>query len=261
MRKNFQLLNIRRKAVLIPLFMIVAMWASFGLQNLGWFDNCRGAIMPLVPNGLFGVLFSPLLHGGWEHLIGNSVPIAVLLFLLYQFYPKIASTVFIFGWLLSGLLVWFLPPFDILTGNSRYVCIIGASGVVYVLAFFLFFSGLFRKEKSLLVLSLLVVLYYGSLVWGVLPEELFDPSSTSRISWESHLIGAIVGVALAYYFRRKGQVKNKKFIWEFPNYYSEKDDKLWQEYIENHPDDFQEMPQKRKDSIWNYLDQLRKRNH
>ena len=259
MRTNLQLLNIQRKSIVVPIMMLFAMWAFFGLQQYGWFDNCRGAIMPLVPNGLFGVLLSPLLHGGWEHLVGNSVPIAVLLFLLYQFYPKIATTIFIYGWIFSGLLVWLLPPYDLLTGNPRYVCIIGASGLVYVIAFFLFFSGLLRKERTLLVISLIVVLYYGSLIWGILPEELFDPTANSRISWESHLIGAVVGVSLAYFLRERGIEKSKKFIWEFPNYYSEKDDKMWQDYIENHPEDFNDMPHKKNDDIWTYLDEIRNR--
>lgn len=261
MFKNLLQIKLNRKALLYPALMLMAMWSGFFLQSLGFFDSCIGAIMPLVPEGLWGIIFSPLLHGGWEHIFGNSVPIAVLMFLLFQFYPKIAVKVFISGWIFTGLLVWLLPPIDIFTGQYRYVCIIGASGVVYVLAFFLFFSGIFRKERSLLTISLIVVLYYGSLIWGVLPEELFSNlSEPSKISWQAHLAGAVVGTALAFYYRKKNTEKKRKFIWEFPNYYSEKDDKMWQEYIENNPQDFMELPQKKKDDVWNYLDEIRNKN-
>ena len=107
-----------------------------------------------------------------------------------------------------------------------------------------------------MVISLLVALYYGSLIWGVLPEELFSNlEAPSKISWQAHLAGAVAGIILAFIFR-KSENKKQKYIWEFPNYYNEKDDKLWQDYIEKHPEDFNEMPQKKED-IWKYLDEIR----
>ena len=245
-------------AVLYAAMMVSAMWLGFFLQHLGWFSGCSGAIIPLTPYGLKGIFFSPFLHGGLEHIFGNSVPIFVLMFLLFQFYPFIAKKVFFLGWILTGFLVWLLPPVDIYTGEINTVCIIGASGIVYVLAFFIFFSGIFRWNMKLLTISLVVALYYGSLIWGVLPEELFSNlAEPSRISWQSHLSGAVIGVIMAFMFRKAGEDK-KRFIWEFPNYYSEKDDKLWQEYKENHPDDFLELPYKKKDDAWEHLDEIRK---
>lgn len=256
---NFLKNNFNIKAIVYPFLMLFAMWIGFFLQHIGFFENCDGAIIPLLPEGLKGVVLSPFLHGSLEHILGNSVPIFVLMFILFQFYPEIASKIFFIGWLLSGFLVWLLPPVDIFTGEFRYVCIIGASGIVYVLAFFLFFSGIFRWHQKLLTISLLVALYYGGLVWGIFPEELFSNlNEPSRISWQSHLAGALIGIVSAYIFRKVGE-KRKRFIWEYPNYYSEKDDKLWQEYIQNHPEDFMEMPQK-KDNIWEFLDELRKKN-
>ena len=252
--------TIHIKALLIPLFMLFAMWLGFFLQHIGFVENCEGSLIPLVPEGLKGVIFSPLLHGNLEHIASNSVPIAALLFLLYQFYPKLANPIFFYGWIVTGLVVWLLPPMNFFGQEATYTCIIGASGIVYMLAFFLFFSGIFRKDKKLLTVSLLVALYYGSLIWGIFPEELFYRlDEPSRISWQAHLSGAVVGLSLALIFRKKHQEKKKKFIWEFPNYYSEKDDKLWQDYIEGHPEHFLEMPQKKKEEIWEHLDEIRKK--
>ena len=70
----------------------------------------------------------------------------------------------------------------------------------------------------------------------------------------------MVGIFLAFLHRNKGESRNKRFIWEYPNYYSEKDDKLWQEYRENHPEDFEEMPKFQRDDVWKHLDELRKKD-
>lgn len=251
--------SINLKAILVPISMLALMWIFFLFQNLGFFSGCDGAIIPLMPEGLKGVLFAPLLHGNLDHIVSNSLPMLILLFLLFEFYPKIAPKIFGIGWLASGLLVWMLPPVDIITGNWTYSCIIGASGLVYVLAFFIFFSGVFRWNTKLMVISLVVALYYGSLIWGIFPEEFFSNlSEPSKISWQSHLAGSITGIALALIFRKSGE-KKKKYIWEFPDYYSEKDDKLWQTYKENHPEDFEDLPQLKQENIWEYLDEIRKR--
>ncbi|WP_209388599.1 rhomboid family intramembrane serine protease [Chryseobacterium sp. RR2-3-20] len=250
---------IHKKAILAPIIMLAAMWFGFLLQHFGFFSSCFGAIIPLLPEGLLGIITSPLLHGNIDHIIGNSIPIVFLLFLLYQFYPEVATKVFITGWISSGFLLWILPPIDIFSGEYLYTCTIGASGIVYVLAFFLFFGGVFRWNIKLLTISLLVVLYYGSLIWGMFPEELFyTMNEPSRISWQAHLSGAIIGSVMAFVFKKYGE-KKKKYIWEFPNYYSEKDDKLWQEYKENNPDDFMELPYKKRDDIWDHLEELRKK--
>lgn len=247
------------RSILVPIIMLVLMWSFFLFQNLGFFQGCDGALIPLMPGGLKGILFAPLLHGSLDHIIGNSMPIAILLFLLFEFYPKIAYRIFFIGWIASGLLVWMLPPIDITTGEWSYSCIIGASGLVYMLAFFIFFSGVLRWNMKLLTISMVVALYYGSLIWGIFPEEFFSNlEEPSRISWQSHLAGSITGIILAIVFRKFGDRK-KKYIWEFPNYYNEKDDKIWQEYMANHPEDFEELPQLKQENIWDYLDEIRKR--
>jgi hypothetical protein len=87
---------------------------------------------------------------------------------------------------------------------------------------------------------------------GDFPRRTFHKlDQPSKISWQAHLSGAIVGLSLALIFKNKHREKNKKFIWEFPNYYSEKDDKLWQDYTQNHPEHFLEEPKLKKMTFGN----------
>lgn len=239
-----------------PVLFVMAIWLGFLLQNLGFFEGCRGAIVPLSPQGLSGIFLSPFLHGSWEHLLSNSLPAFALLYLLYLFYPVLATRIFLTGGTLTGLCVWLLPLSWL---NTHYTlsCTIGASGVIYMLAFFLFFSGVFRRNARLMIVSALIALFFGGMVWGIFPEEFFRHlSAPSQISWESHLSGAVVGILLAWVYRKQGE-KKKKFIWEYPNYYSEKDDRLWQEYREKHPEDFAELPKPPRITEWDRLDEIR----
>lgn len=135
--------------------------------------------------GLIGIATSPFLHGGWGHLLSNTFPLASLLGLLIFFYPRLWPRALVTLWLGTGALVWLL---------GRHVTHIGASGVVYALAAFLGFSGFFRRDMRAVVISLLVLFYYGSMVVGILPGQ-------EGISWESHLLGLVMGVVAAFLFR------------------------------------------------------------
>jgi membrane associated rhomboid family serine protease len=107
---------------------------------------------------------------------------------LFYFYRPVAFRVFFLTWIITGILVW-------LGGRSSYH--IGASGLIYGFASFLFFSGIIRNNINLMAISLLVVFLYGGLVWGILPYDY-------KISWESHLFGALTGLALAITYRNYG---------------------------------------------------------
>lgn len=154
-------------------------------------------IYPLKLYGLPGIVTSAFVHGDFHHLISNSLPVLILSVAIFYFYRGVALKVILFIWIGTGILVWFIgrPSFHI-----------GASGLVYGFASFVFFSGLLRKDNGLLALSLFVSFIYGSLIWGAFPTDV-------KISWEAHQMGLISGIITAVIYRNKGQVK-AKYSWE-----------------------------------------------
>jgi len=219
----------------VPLLLMFLIWGTFLLQlsGLGKF-NCYG-IVPRNFVGLRGIIFSPMFHSGWKHIINNSVPLSVLSFFAVLFYQRTAYFVIIFGWLLTGLLVW-------LGGNLIFGyptgCHIGASGLVYMLASYVFFSGVIKKSRNLIAVSLIVVFLYGGMVWGVIPEELmphFYREDSNPISWESHLSGALVGLLFAFLTRKYGP-SEKKYSWEERSEPDSREKWLWEKYKETLPE-------------------------
>ena len=150
-------------------------------------------VFPRSLEGALAIITSPFIHGDWKHVFNNSVPLLVLGTSLRYFYKEISKEVFLWSWFMSGLWLWAIgrPSFHI-----------GASGIVYALASFLFFSGLIRKHTNLMAVSFVVVFLYGSMVWGIFPIK-------EHISWEGHLSGGLAGVILAWWFRFEGPPKQK----------------------------------------------------
>lgn len=142
----------------------------------------------------------PFLHGDFEHLISNSIPLLILITGLVYFYKRLALKVIVWIWLLSGFWLW-------LGGRPSYH--IGASAVIYGLTVFLFFSGVFRKDRRLMALSLLVVFLYGSLIWGILPI-------VEEHSWEGHLFGSCAGLLMALIYKSQGP-QRPQYSWEIDN--------------------------------------------
>ena len=181
---------------MLPFTVILAMWLikSFELVmgvELGWLG-----VYPRKLAGMFGILTAPLIHGSIGHLASNSISFVMLGAALVFFYPKVALKVFVRIYLLSGLLVFIF---------GRQVFHIGASGLVFGFAFFLFWSGIFRKDMASLAVALLVSFFYGSMIWGIFPLE-------QGISWESHLFGGLVGSIYAYVYRKIDPPDQPSFI-------------------------------------------------
>ncbi len=173
-------------AIIPPALMVAVLWIVFAFDHVFGLDLYRHGVLPRRIEGLWGIVISPFVHGSWDHLISNSAPILILGWLLVYFYPRAAWRVVLACWAMGGLWVW-------TTARDSYH--IGASGIIYGLAAFLFFSGVFRKRVALMAVSLIVVFLYGSMVWGVLPLR-------DEVSFESHLFGAIAGVLMAWFYRK-----------------------------------------------------------
>jgi membrane associated rhomboid family serine protease len=182
-RKKFLL------SIIIPSIVVLFMWLVKTTESIFGADFSSLGIYPMEVKGLPGILLSPFIHENFRHLINNTLPLFLLSTLLFFFYSEPAIKVFSLTWILTGLLVW-------LGGRSAWH--IGASGLVYGLASFLFFSGIIRRYYRLVALSLLVVFLYGEMVWGIFPGFY------QNVSWESHMLGAFSGIILAVWFRKEG---------------------------------------------------------
>lgn len=186
--------------ILWPFYFVMLIWFIFWIDSRFMLNLYHLGVLPGEMQGVFGIVTSPLIHGSLMHLVNNTFPILALGAGLFYFYPRIAWKVIAISWISSGVLTWLIGR------ESSYH--IGASGIIYALAGFIFLCGILRKQPRLLALSLLVVFFYGSLVWGVLPIE-------DTISWEAHLGGAISGFALAVVYRKSPPREfRKKYSWE-----------------------------------------------
>jgi membrane associated rhomboid family serine protease len=139
-------------------------------------------IVPRQLGGLGGVLWAPLLHAGWPHLIANTVPFLVFGYLVMangvgQF-AAVTATI----WLLGGLGVWLTGPDNVST--------VGASGVIFGWLVFLLARGFFNRSVKQIALAVPLFLIWGSVLLGVLPGQ-------PNISWQGHLFGALAGLLAA----------------------------------------------------------------
>lgn len=172
---------------LAPLRLVFLMWLLFTVEyyypdiDLGFLG-----IYPRHLRGLIGIVTAPMVHGNFNHLISNTIPLLALGGTLYFFFPRLASRVFLHAYFFTNILVWVF-------GRPFYH--IGASGLVYGLASFLIFYGLFKRNFKSVLISVVVIFFYGGLIYGLSPLN-------QNVSWESHLMGALVGVVTAFLFSR-----------------------------------------------------------
>ncbi|MCB0805419.1 MAG: rhomboid family intramembrane serine protease [Bacteroidales bacterium] len=188
------------RSMVPPLLFLTLLWIIKLGEILAHIDLGFLGVYPRSFTGLIGIITAPMIHADLKHLFANSIPLFVLGSCILYFYKEIALKTIVLIYLISGISVWV---------GAREAYHIGASGVVYGLAAFLFFSGIFRKDIRLLAITMLVTFLYGSLVWGIFPD--FYPEK--NISYESHFWGLIAGSVLAFYFRKDGP-KRKKYNWE-----------------------------------------------
>ena len=176
------------KAFRLALIFVGIIWTVFlfdfilpfiGLTDFG--------IHPRQVMSLSGVFTTVFLHGSLSHIISNTLPLVLAITALFGNYPKTAKKIMFYSILLTGLLVW---------SFARSANHIGASGLLYCLLTYIFFSGFIKKDIQSIGLSLVIAFLYGSLIFGIIPDE-------EHISWESHLFGFITGIFLAWFYRHK----------------------------------------------------------
>ncbi len=177
----------------IPALLVFSIWFIYWVEIKFGFNFNKYGIFPRSFSGLKGVLCGPFIHGDTKHLFNNSVPLFVLSMCLFYFYKELSLKVLIYGGLLAGFLTWII---------ARESYHIGASGIVYLLFSFVFFSGIIRKHYRLVAVSLITIFLYGSMIWYVFPIK-------EGMSWEGHLSGLIIGFILSVIYRNKGVVKEK----------------------------------------------------
>jgi membrane associated rhomboid family serine protease len=169
----------------VVLLYIIELFDSLSNHHLD--DN---GIRPLETDGLWGIIFAPLLHANWGHLIANTIPALVLGFLmtLAGLARFIWATAII--WIVGGFGTWLIgnagaPP-GVETNH------IGASGLIFGWLTFLLLFGFFTRKAWEIIVGLIVLFVYGGILLGALP-------GTFGVSWQGHLCGAIAGVLAAYW--------------------------------------------------------------
>lgn len=178
---NKEVKQLWNTAVEVGIFVLV-LWGIFFIDAVIPYDFCQWGIQPRSARGLVGIFTSPFLHGSLKHIASNSVPVFVLLMTLVTFYRQRAAVAVIGIAVIGGGLVWLL---------GRSASHVGISGLIYGLTTFLIAAGIFQKKFKSIVISIVVVVVYGGIMWGVMPGQYW-------ISWEGHLFGAVAGVMMAY---------------------------------------------------------------
>jgi membrane associated rhomboid family serine protease len=201
-----------RLAVKIALVFIGILWAIFILDAVFGLRLGRFGLRPGSVNGLVGILTAPLLHGSFQHLLSNTIPLLVSLTATLYLYPASSTRVIPLLWLGSGAIAWFI---------GRPSLHFGASGLIYGMLAYVFVGGILRRDMRSVSVSLLVGFLYGSMVWGVLPIR-------PNMSWEMHLSGAMMGCLLAILYRQWDRIPLVRYEWEdddsVPEWYPEASD-------------------------------------
>lgn len=201
MAKEGSFINKFLVQIRFPIRFVILMW---GFHLIG-FLTLKGlggyGIYPRTLSGLLGILTAPLVHGDFQHLMGNTFPMLFLTSMLFLLYKRIAKQVFVSLYISTGFMVWLV---------ARESMHIGASGVVYALVSFLFWTGIFRRNIRSIAISLVILVLYSSYFLGILPDQ-------PGISWESHLMGGIMGILVAYLFRNSIEDDEKPEEDSFPD--------------------------------------------
>lgn len=169
-------------AAVVILAFVALLWVIEIINSASGGDLTDEGIRPRSLDGLWGVLWAPLLHANFAHLESNTVPLLILGFLVLLGGLARFGIVTAIIWLVSGVGVW-------LVGGTNTV-VVGASGLAFGWLAYIIVRGIFTRSAAQLALGLVILVIYGSLLWGVLPGQ-------PGVSWQGHLFGALGGVLAA----------------------------------------------------------------
>ena len=172
-----------RFSLLLAFFLVLPVVVAFIFREQLPFLT---GVYPLKAEGLRGILTAPLVHADWDHLAGNVSAMLILFLILFNNFHPMSWLIIVLSYLVPGMWSWTF---------AREAWHIGASGMVYSMASFIFFAGIFVNHTRLIALSLFVVFMYGSIFWGIFP-------TLPEISWEGHLSGFALGFILALFYRK-----------------------------------------------------------
>ena len=170
----------------VALLYVIELFDQLGHHQ--WDNN---GIRPLETDGLWGVIFAPLLHANWQHLMANTLPALVLGFLvtLAGLSRFLWATAII--WIVGGFGTWLVGNMGSSCGETDHI---GASGLIFGWLTFLLVFGFFTRSAWQIVIGILVLIAYGGVLWGAVPVL----NVCGGVSWQGHLCGAIAGVLAAY---------------------------------------------------------------
>lgn len=169
---------------------VALLWGTEVVDQLSGHRLDRNGIRPLEADGLWGVLFAPLLHANWAHLIANTGPALVLGFLV----TLAGLSRFVFAtaiiWIVGGLGTWLIGNLGSVCGPTDHI---GASGLIFGWLTFLLVFGFFIRSLWQVVIGIVVLILYGGVLWGAVPVL----AMCGGVSWQGHLCGAVAGVLAA----------------------------------------------------------------
>ncbi len=175
-----------KKNLLSVLAFVGFIWAVYLINlplQLSDYNLNQFGLQPRTLHGLIGIFTMPFLHDGLNHLMGNTVPLVVLLMML-AFTRSNPRRIVVCLALMSGGMLW-------VAGWDRTLMHVGASGLIYALAVYLMAAGYYERKIISITVALFVVVLYGGLFWGLLP------TAGKNVSWEGHLWGAVAGGVFA----------------------------------------------------------------
>lgn len=196
------------------LFVFTLFLIHFLNTELDWQYVSLG-IYPRDVKGITGIITHVFVHSSWEHLFTNSIPVLVLMWCIFYSFKDTSYIIIGIMWILTGTITFAI---------ARPSWHIGASGLIYAMAFFLFFCGVLSKKKAMIAISLLVVFLYGSIIWQTLPYFV-----KADVSWEGHLSGSISGIITSLIFYKKNVFPHERE----PVYDEAADEELYRQWTES----------------------------